>query len=422
MLKKILFFGLIASLIGCEADIPELTTGVSAEGYAKTADYPLSNGDAHPVNPIGLNVGPAVENSNGVVSMELSGAVPCGIPPALQEIVDGNTQVQTDYPYHHTKWNTPAEDLYYYTDNPDPSDPTKGNHDKPLENMISLKALSSEYNSQYAAVTLTLPNIGAGVTVDETNDSLKLLTEKYYNEGSNARYDVDANNMPWHRSITYSNNENPNYFAYVSADKYTNNQIEYPTPGGPDTNKLNKGGMSFLIWKGGKQNATVKANNQTIKFDWSRVNFKSEPLIYAAWYPLPSTIISLDPATDPPNGNNPLPDFHYKVTVPIGNASTGAWVDNFITPSFYPENSTEKRVTLATTRIETTPANPEDEGGSYITVSLADRIRLEFYNVAAGTYSDTQIATIYTSNTDPYFQQITLYLAITITSPPVSSP
>jgi hypothetical protein len=333
-----------------------------------------------PVNPAGVSIKTAYTDSAGNKRVELMGKVPQwtntgdgvsanGIPEGLHKIITGNAPVTqlTDYP---RPTIAAGDQVYDYTPTP-----YRGK-DIPLENNIRLGSL---YNTaKYTAVTISgLAESKLGITMKETGSTVRLFTEAYLNAGGQNMTDYDRSAFQWRR-ITFGSD--PNKFPFGS-------YLDIPRGSG-------SGGLNVLVWEG----ATPK--NTALEFsydggrtwtktvvDYSGVSFEDVPLEYMAWYKAPQAQYypnansGIDPVTAivktpklpaPAGALGDISDFN----VTIGGRGGNSIADNFLIPSFYPANATNKQVYLTS---DNTPQGSkmsiDDRDGEW-TVEIADRIRV----------------------------------------------
>jgi len=443
MIKKVLSLAsavfTVKSLISCDVTIPELTNPDVQGAYTLTPAWEKEvDMFSAPVNPKDLKIKKSGETSRGVVSIELTGEIDCGIPLALRKILLGeNADVPygTDYavfdPLTEPTLNGSPFYKHYYYEFKDKKKDVYGNTvtDTPLENIISLKTLSE--SSEYSAVTITgITTIyDSKFSVTETNPSLRLLTQIYTNNYlTNSLFSTAGDTM---KKTTQYSGTNPNYFSYNVAfvEGY------YPVPGPSDsTRDYPKNGMSFLMWNGPGTEKKARVSTSLAKKDfeisWEDVTFKNVPVQYAAWYikrtgelgaaesvTLPS--FPDNAAVDPmPTGDVSSPVTEITIAINVTKSGGSGQIDNFVTPSFYPANSNQKRVFLGEGSVRTTGGYNTEKGDGTITASLEDRIKLVFYNVASGSYDMKNVAYIDTYPPPDYaLVSVSLSINVTMTVP-----
>jgi hypothetical protein len=269
--------------------------------------------------------------------------------------------------------------------------------EQPIEEMISLSALYD--NPKYTAVTIRgIVAQKSTVELREENDSLTLLTNSYVN-GYNANSSIyDTRRRPAYKNLIYW--YNPNLFSYGG----------YAPEFNQDYRGGGKGGYNVLVWDGAKSRSR---NQSRLKMsydsgkrweiavvDWSAVTFKDVPLQYMAWYINPYYIgsIASNYTVNPRTADYPeLNNFYVEVAM---NSRDEAQ-DGFLTPTFYPANSTGKQVYLTAdnndpgfnpympsakvkklhfgpdpTGISPTPVVVATHEESYFTVEIADRVKV----------------------------------------------
>jgi hypothetical protein len=334
---------------------------------------------SYPVNPEGIGIKTAYRTSDGVGHIELAGTVLAykdslanGIPEGLHKIQQPDNSsaglsMNTDF-----KVTTPTNTVY-------PSSPITIK-DVLLEDAISLKSLYNYGN--YTAVTIGgLVKSASMITVKETTSTVRLYTDQYKaTTGSNV-YIVNSD----YRQVYYG--KNPNFF-WVEGAPSLGTSPEIPRGYG-------SGGLSLLLWDGASPKSSTfeisynsgRTWNTTI-VDYSGVSFEATDLKYMAWYKgngvfpnqFSSNITVSTVTPDTPNSSGIVETFAVDV------ALTGPgpyYVDDFVTPSFYPISAANKRVYLKQNNLPTgaqTDSVPLTDGG---TIRIADRIRIDISDTTA---------------------------------------
>jgi hypothetical protein len=379
MRYKFLLAGMLFTSIflaaGCDpADIEPMT--INEDGSVTlTGDYeyvdptnpPPDSRILYPVNPAGVSIKTAYTDSAGKKYVELTGTVPQwtitgggvsanGIPEGLHQIKTTSATQPTDYP---RPIIAAGDQVYDYM--------TYRGKDIPLENNIRLGSLYN--NAEYTAVTISGLASGLGITLKETGNTIRLFTENYLNVGSQQDMtDFDRTAFQWRRR-TFGND--PNYFSFASGPKR-----------GSGT-----GGLNILVWNGASPKSTTlefsydggRTWNKTV-VDYSGVSFEYVPLEYMAWYKAPPqqyypTPSGSDPVTlfdkvpKPTNPGGALGViYNFSVTI---ERTAKSEVDNFLIPSFYPSNASNKQFYLMENGIKTTFVEDHNRR-----IEIADRIKI----------------------------------------------
>jgi hypothetical protein len=260
----------------------------------------------------------------------------------------------------------------------------------PLENNIRLGSLYN--NAKYTAVTISglVESKPTGAMMKETGSTIRLFTEAWLNsQGQGNMPDYDRITFRW-RQLTFGNY--PNAFSII-------------TNSDPIFRGSNGGGLNILIWDGASPKSTTlefsydggRTWNKTV-VDYSGVSYEEVPLTYMAWYkgsspyyPDPNTAVIFN--FDPPLAISPNPtsgtEDIYTFSGEIRNFKfTNSSIDNFLIPSFYPSNATNKQVYLTDTNGPTGNKISIISDANW-TIEIADRIRVTCNKEGAtdGTYN-----------------------------------
>jgi hypothetical protein len=377
----------LAAFQSCkEAVIPLMSRDVDGIALAPSYTYPnsqtalspyITKYSNFPVNPEGVGIRSVTQRSDGVTNIVLSGKVSGtrdgmsanGIPEGLH----GITSLVTDYPTMPTLSDpTPADyPRYRYPDD----HLLKGEPlDILLERQISLFSVSE--NAKYTAITLNgMVLTRPGVLINESNESIRLFAQyrPFFNRATK------LNVFPAER-VTYFTKD-PNWFL---VDGLTEQD-------GVGNDGYSRGGFGVLIWDGASPKTAAfeilydgDRTQRRFLVDWNAVTFEDVPLQYMAWYttppaPAPAPDSKGDIVTVERVGPTPTTVIVENFTVLVKNVGTmlaGTSIDNFVTPSFYPSNATNKRVAI-----------PECNLGDF-TVEIADRIKITRIGTATGSTGD----------------------------------
>lgn len=342
----------------------------------KVIDADLSwpwNVRVSPVNPSGVGIKSVYKASDRSTHVELNGTVMAyndfgnqnGIPEGLHAIVTSQTYyptttiphtitdtiIETDYPIPALPYETAAYTDQIKTLMAGKTVPL----DIPLEKMISLSGLFK--NSKYTAVTVSGLARSHRTRAREKNESLLLFAKSATSPYGGFSAIFDAASIPAYREISYD--LDPNLFSYKGRDTALN-PTRMPLRG----SSIEGGGYNVLIWDGAAETRGWKKQAQfdfsydygrtweRTVVDWSDVKFTDVPLQYMAWYvaeigePYPYGVLFKPPLpTLPTLVRSPIEDGVYEdFSATIYGLIEAQPSDNFVFPSFYPANSTEKKV------------------------------------------------------------------------------
>jgi hypothetical protein len=380
----------LAFILSCkEAVIPLMSRDVDGVALApsylpnppfgETSSSPsITTYKNFPVNPAGVSIRSVTQTSDGVTNIILTGQVNSttsivlrdtggtqeaasagGIPAGLHSIATP-AAIVTDYPI--PVLPDPYPRYAYPADHPFARQPL----DIPLEDQISLASISK--NSNYTALTFSGMVLSrSGVRVDEFNESLRLSAQlrPFYNTA------INTNAFPAERSMYFYND--PNLFLLNGSE---NRDVSAGRP---------RGGFDVLIWDGAAKKTAAFAilydgdrTPRRFLVDWNAVSFENVPLQYMAWYNTPSPTLPEGvtvSAVGPTSGYNSI----YTVTVTgVGKMATATSIDNFVTPSFYPANATNRSVSIT---------SGYDTGD--FDVEIADRIKVTRNPTSSKGYAGT---------------------------------
>jgi hypothetical protein len=290
--------------------------------------------------------------------------------------------------------------------------------DVPLENMISLRALYD--NPAYTAVTISGLAKAQGARVREKNDSLLLFTKQTIAPYGQFTTVFDSASVPAYRT---GSSFNINNFTREGQDISYPGQAAMPLRGSSTPRGSGEyeggGGYNVLIWDGANLRGAKKQAQMDFSYDierrrwektvvdWTDVKFAAVPLQYMAWY--------VSAGIYYPNQN-----VYFKGTAPYiekTELDAGVYktftlsidgtklllppvdVDNFLIPSFYPANSTEKKVYLTE---KNAPIDPTfggtkltelafDPDGNPLTGALFDSEGIPLYSYIVEIYDRIRI-------------------------------